>query len=270
MENSRQFCKRIMCQVWAILFVFNVLGNCAFAAVENLSSPAQVHSYVDSLTGFGTLEETTKSLALIDVNDDNTPFLQSQINGKKGVWRVEINNVRLKLKSAVPSFKDKYVRRFEVLIDPNTGHLLRIRSTFDGNDPNMLPMPSAAIAEKQIRNNDEVYHGFPPDPPNMTFLDALDSVGARGMGSPYRAKEIYGSYVLRSTTFEPEPRPSWVITLRGLDPPPMMWTRTPRGGFTAASMADQPRAKCCRCCDRPCRSNDDISSTDTTKEENRN
>jgi hypothetical protein len=182
---------------------------------RDLTKESEVEAYLDELTGFGSLKGITKSFARVDVNDDNTPFLHTQINGKKNVWRAEIRNFRLKLKSGSPGYKDKYVRNFEVLVDPNGGHLLRVTSTFDGNDPDMLPEPPAEVAEAQFRRMKEVYHGFPATPPKISLIDALDAVGAHGIGSPFVAKEIYAVYVMHSEKGA-HPRPVWAITLRGI------------------------------------------------------
>jgi len=167
------------------------------------------------LTGFGELEGISKTFERVDITDDNTPFLHTQINGKKAVWSVKIDNVRLKLKSAPPGFKDKYVRKFQVFVDPNTGHLLKITSTFDGNDPDMLPEPPAAVAETRMKNSsNEMYHGFPAEAPKITFLGALDVI-VSSAPSPFVAKEIYAVYVVQSRRGL-RPRPVWAITLRGI------------------------------------------------------
>jgi hypothetical protein len=187
---------------------------------RSLAKQSDVEAYVNELTGFGRLDPENKLYERIDVNDRHTPFLHRQIHGKKGAWSVKIKDVRLKLKSAIPGYKDKYLRTFEVLIDPNTGHLLRITSTCDVNDPNMLPEPPAEVAEAIMKKRNEIYHGFPPDPPKINFLDALDAVGTKGIGSPFLAKEIRALYVMESsrpgTRWGWNPRPVWVITLRGL------------------------------------------------------
>ncbi|NIP25051.1 MAG: hypothetical protein GWN67_14770 [Phycisphaerae bacterium] len=205
-----------------IMLVMCVLRNCCFARLSgtDLNKLDNVDAYIDKLTGFETLEQITKSFRRVDVNDDNTPFLHRQINGKKNVWRIKIKNVRLKLKSAIPGFKDRYLRTFEVLIDPNTGHLLRITSTCDVNDPNMLPEPPAKEAEIQLMRMGEIYHGFPAEPPKINFLDALDAVLSKGIGSPFLAKEFYGLYVMESRG-SAQPRPVWAITLRGIPPRPL-------------------------------------------------
>lgn len=211
-----------MCVIALVMCVF---GYCCFARQigTDLNKLENVDAYVDKLTGFGTLEQITKSFRRVDVNDDNTPFLHRQINGKKNVWRIEIKNVRLKLKSVWPRYKDKYLRNFEVLVDHNTGHLLRIRSKFDGYDPNMLPEPPAEWAEARLRGTGyEIYHGFPAEPPKISFLEALNSIG----GHPLSAKEIYALYVMESK-MKSQPRPVWAITLRGI--PPLHFITVPPG-----------------------------------------
>lgn len=212
-----------------IALVFCMFGSCCFARQigMDLNKLDNVEAYADKMTGFGTLEQIRKSFGRFDVNDDNTPFLHRQINGKKNVWRIEIKNVRLKLKSVWPRYKDNYLRNFEVLVDPNTGHLLRIRSKFDGYDPNMLPEPPAEWAEARIRGAGyEIYHGFPAEPPKISFLEALDAIMTKGVTSPLLAKEIYASYVMESE-MKSQPRPVWAITLRGI--PPLQTITVPPG-----------------------------------------
>lgn len=228
MGDSKRFLSRPLLQMVCIIMLVSEFGTCSFAeeGTRDLTKQSDVEAYVDELTGFGELESISKSFERVDINDDNTPFLHAQINGKKGVWRVEIKNVRLKLESAVSEFKDRYVRSFDVLIDPNTGHLLKITSAFDGNDPNMLPEPPAIVAEAQIKNHgNEIYHGFPLEPPKISLLQALDAILREGVGSPFLAKEIYAVYVMESRMrgYKSgwEPRPVWAITLRGIPRRPL-------------------------------------------------
>lgn len=206
--------------VLVVMLVLCQFGACSFGSevTRDLTKPSDVNMYADELTGFGELEGISKSFERVDINDDNTPFLHREIIGKKGIWRIEIKNVRLKLKSAPPGFKDKYVRKFQVFVDPNTGHLLKVTSTFDGNDPDMLPEPPAAVAETRMKNSgNEMYHGFPAEAPKLSFLDALDIICSRGYPSPFVAKEIYAVYVIESKMGSRR-RPVWAITLRGIPP----------------------------------------------------
>ena len=210
---------------------------------RSLTKQSDVEAYVNELTGFDKLISRSKLYRRVDVNDRTTPFLQAQINGKKDMWSVKIKDVRLQFESAKPKYQDKYLRTFEVLIDPNTGHLLTITSTCDINDPNMLPEPPANVAEAILRKGKEIYHDFPIEPPHVSFIDALSALHAQGVGSPFVAKEIYAVYVMHSrrpgTKWGWNPRPVWVITLRGLPYRP--------GRRVVADLATQPHEVCCRC-----------------------
>lgn len=195
-----------------------------FAEVK-FRTEAEVSAYVDSITGFNNIKDITKSYKQVVINDDNTPFLRNQINGKQDVWVQEIKNVRLKLKSTAPGYNDKYNRTFTVFIDSNGGTLLKITSKFDEYDPNLLPEPNAFSAEKQLRGRGEFYLGFPKEPPKISFFDAMDVC----VGNPVEAKEIDAIYVLWKSRVSPEPRKVWIITLRGVSIPsfgPPPWIRS--------------------------------------------
>ena len=109
----------------------------------------------------------------------------------------------------------------------------------------MRPEPNATSAQAQLEATGERYLAFPTIDPKITFLDALDVVLSSGIGSPFHAKEIDGLYVMHSKG-ESDPRPAWVITLRGL--PPMEVERT-RCAWNSG-MAKEPYPECDRRHDR--------------------
>ena len=87
----------------------------------------------------------------------------------------------------------------------------------------MLPAPRAYGGEARLWGAGyEIYHGFPAEPPKISFLDALDAIG----GHPLLAKEIYALYVMESE-MKSQPRPVWAITLRGI--PPLHFITVPPG-----------------------------------------
>jgi hypothetical protein len=165
------------------------------------------------LTELDTLTDKISAQKTV-VTDDRTPFLN--LSGKP-CWRVDFDEVSLKLKSSVAGFRDAYVRRFSVLLDSTGGQLLSVVSVFTGKDPDLRPQPLAATAEAQLSGQEEIYHGLPAEGPRLSFLAALDVVLSQGVGSPFLAKEIYGSYVIHSRSGGPR-RSVWVITLNGLPP----------------------------------------------------
>lgn len=183
-----------------------------------VTTEAQAIATAMRLTGFDKLPGITATTQRVTVAEDNTPFLSKQIVNRLA-WRVEVGSVSLKLKSAVADFRDPYLRNFVILIDENAGQLLSVTSKYEGEASDLRLPPSADAAEKQLRAQQEIYHGFPPSAPRIAFLDALDSVLSRGIGSPFLAKEIHASYILHSERGA-RPRPVWTITLRGLPPRP--------------------------------------------------
>ena len=185
---------------------------------QPITNPAEAIEQASRLTELDTLTKKVTAQKFT-IKDDCTPFLWKHFSGKP-CWKVDFDEVSLRLKSSVPNFRDKYVRKFSVLLDDSTGQLLGVASLFDGKDPDLRPQPSGAAAELQLRGQEEIYHGLPPEGPRLTLLATLDVVLSKGVGSPFLAKEIHASYVLHSRSGGPQ-RAVWVITLNGLPPIPV-------------------------------------------------
>jgi hypothetical protein len=169
------------------------------------------------LTALDTLSDKI-SAQRFTVTDERTPYLWKKYMGRS-VWKIEYTDVVLAFESALPNYMDSYKRHFDVLLDENTGQLISIVSKFDGPDPDLREQPSGSDAEAQLKAEDEIYYGLPEEDPRLTFLDALEVVLNKGIGSPFKAKEIYANYVWHSRGGSPR-RAVWVITLRGLPPLP--------------------------------------------------
>jgi len=187
-----------------------------------ISNESQAIQQASRLTKLDTLTQSITAHR-ISVHDERTPFIWKHYVGKEA-WSVDFNDVSLRFKSAIPSFEDKYTRRFAVLLDERNGQLISVTSRFDGQDPDVREQPSGAAAESQLSAEEEIYYGLPEQGPKLTFLDALEVVLNQGIGSPFFAKEIYGNYVMHSRGGSPQ-RAVWVITLRGLPPIPAHGSR---------------------------------------------
>jgi hypothetical protein len=199
-------------------------GSIAVPNQQPIINATQAIDRASRLTALGTLTNTKKISALESVvQNDRTPFLWKQLDGRP-CWKVDFADVSLRLKSSIPSFRDNYLRKFSVLLDRDTGQLISVFSQYDykdkDKDPDLRPQPSGEAAESQLSGQEEIYHGLPPREPRHTFLEALDIVLSKGIGSPFVAKEIYGSYVLESRSGGPQ-YSVWVITLNGLPPIPV-------------------------------------------------
>lgn len=180
-----------------------------------ISSAAEAIAKAARITGFDARPNATSAERAV-ITQDPTPYLWRQSIGKRA-WRVTLDDLSLQLKSAIADFADAYRRKFIVFFDEQSGQLLNIMSEYEGDAPEMRPMPSGEEAEEQLEAEEEIYHGLPSNDPRINFLDALDVVLTRGIGSPFLAKEIYGVYVIHSRMGS-APQPVWAITLRGLPP----------------------------------------------------
>jgi hypothetical protein len=212
------------------LRVFGVAGSvlsasCTHPALkEQVTMPSPLFSEAEAIeralafTRFDQLDAITTSAEQITGAENPVPFVGRALVGQDA-WRVTVGNVQLKLPSAVPGYKDRYVRTFSILLSAPTGQLVAIRSRPVGNALPLRPEPSAESAESQLQAEEETYQALPERLPTVRLLDALDRVLADGIGSPLVAQEINAVYVIHSRLGTP-PLAVWAITLRGIPPLP--------------------------------------------------
>ena len=154
---------------------------------------------------------------LITLLDDDTPYLVQYLL-EKPIWQVVLRDWTLTLASAQPETRDPYVRVFDVLVRPEDGRVLKIRSRWPKEEPPLPPEPGAVSATCQIYGSGfVVYHGFPETDPRVSFLEALDLLQKRGHDI-LTAKQISARYVVWSNIRYETPRPVWAITIRGVMP----------------------------------------------------
>ena len=183
---------------------------------EPIKTAEQAIARANALTNLSSISEPPKA-ALVTMPEDVTPYLGEPHKGKPA-WRVDYPKASLKFDTAIAGFADPFKRAFAVWLDPATGSLFFVASTYEGApDPNMRPMPLCGVATEQLSNEGEVYTGYPPDTPTIHFLAALECILGKGVGSPFQAKEIHGAYVMHSRMGSTR-RPVWAVTLRGIPP----------------------------------------------------
>lgn len=154
---------------------------------------------------------------LIAVLDDDTPFL-TQFLLERAMWQIVIRDWTLTLPSGSSESRDPYVRTFDVLVRPEDGRVLKVKSRWPKEEPSMPPEPRADSATCQIyASNYTVYHDFPDSDPAVSFLAALDSAQKRGL-EIVTAKQISARYVVFSDMRHERRRPVWAITARGAYP----------------------------------------------------
>ena len=167
---------------------------------------------VIALTGLSNI----KSIQPFTLKESDLPFLASQIINRP-LWKIEFTQDHLKLKSSIPNYPDQYPRNFVALLDQATGRLVSIKSSYGPPEPQLSTEAWTPPAEYLMRQEKEMYLGFPLTDPKVNFLAALDGVLSTGEGSPFLAKEIEAIYVIYSGQNVPK-KPYWIITMRGIPP----------------------------------------------------
>lgn len=125
-----------------------------------------------ALRSVGLKGHVAASAELITLEADQTPFLSDKLRGRK-LWTVTVPDWSVEFKSAPPNVKDAYGRTLDIHVDPVTGHMLKLRTRWPKNVPQDRVQPDAKSAELAIAP--ERYHGFPSQPPPISFLEALEA-----------------------------------------------------------------------------------------------
>jgi hypothetical protein len=179
-------------------------------AADQAFALALKYTGFSKLAGFSTAGQPQPEL--VTITDDQTPFLHVLINDRS-IWHILFKQVPI----AHPNNKDAmYYRDFSILLDSESGRLLRIYARKNESDSGILPLPPPAVAEQQMKNaGAEEYLGLPENIPKITFIEAIRNV----FGNPETALEIIAVYVI-DKRMNHEPCPVWAIDLRGIPPVP--------------------------------------------------
>lgn len=232
-----------VCTCWFVSCTFLVHADEPDKSNWELMTEDQAVSAALAITGFSRLTHysvpSTEAAELVALQDDQTPFLHEQINGRE-VWQIVVDSVQLRMTSRSQSGPkmgrtDSTFRVFIIDIDAVSGQLIKLYSVPDGDYPHKAPIPPVDVAEKQLQSRgprSEFYHGFPDTPPVLSFLEALKSL----VYDPFSANEIHALYIMHSQGGG-TPRPVWIIELRGIDPAP----RTMGGPERNASVSIEKR-----------------------------
>ena len=146
---------------------------------------------------------------LTRVADSLTPFISDTINSKE-VWLVKFTNIQLQpFKETEPN--DLYPKDFNVILDPETGNLLKINSSFfEFKADRRYEYPP----ELKIKDPGglQSFFGFPEDPPSGSFYDV---VKVWHSNCTIGVKHISATYILQSHPMYGT-KGYWCITFRGI------------------------------------------------------
>jgi hypothetical protein len=169
----------------------------------------------------GVPADSCKATAeLVKVDFDNTPFLVSKLE-RKTFWQVTVYDWKLDSPSAPTRERENSrTRTFDVLVRPEDGRVVKVRSRWPEGEPMMAPEFGAGDATCHTFGGGwTIYHDFPDKDPQISLLDALVVLYHAGCGGqPLTAKQILAIPVVWSNVGHETPRPVWVINLRGVFP----------------------------------------------------
>ncbi|MEW5922903.1 MAG: hypothetical protein AB1746_02850 [Candidatus Zixiibacteriota bacterium] len=172
------------------------------------------YSGFEKMKGFSAKGNLDTS-ELVEINNDNTPFLHDKINGRK-LWKVVMKDIYLHFEENCDTY-DTIPRIFEIYINAENGQLCKIEMKYSDNNYSLHSQPPSEIAEQTLKNQKENYHGFVGTKTNISFYEAL-----RGGGVALSAKKI-NAILVEHSYFRSENkfRPAWVITYSGVPPSEM-------------------------------------------------
>ena len=201
------------------LVLFGLFANCLSGA-DAADSPKIVKvelpmaQVLDCVKRFTALDGsfTAKEIDRVSLSELNIPFLSPQIKDQTGI-RVRFAPGKIKLPRPITGHADTYLRYFSVYLDAEASRVLAVTSRLEKRSPDVSHLNTLEAAAEELRGDSEFYESFPTVEPKTTFIDALQKKD----GFPLVAQEIDGFYVMYSR-FHVNPRPMWVINLRGLPP----------------------------------------------------
>jgi hypothetical protein len=173
----------------------------------------RIQSRIARVTGLEA-SFTIDKIEAVSLKELNIPCLSPQLADKRGV-RVKFAPGKMKWTPPMRGVNDPYVRYFTVYLDADGNQVLAITSRLEKRSPDIHDDPPPERTAVLLSQMSEVYESFPTVDPKITFMEALDTVRARGVGYPPLAQEIDGYYVMESRLGRPA-QPVWVINLRGL------------------------------------------------------
>jgi len=176
-----------------------------------VSNDAMARQRVQARTGLAQ-DSARVTVELVVIESDNTPFLAEDVlNGPK--WLVVSHGEVLPNLGSGSSNKEDE-RDWEIVLDPRVGNIITVVSRWPAGEPRILPEPPSEDYARELKSHGEVQHGWCPVDTPVTFVEALRTM-FRETDDPSIAKQIKGQCVMWSTR-DSDPRPVWVITLRGV------------------------------------------------------
>jgi hypothetical protein len=184
-----------------------------------ITTPDQAVELALEYTGFDRAEykrgkDPAEMTSKVVVTEDKTPFFHDRIVNKE-LWVVTFDSVYVEIPRLAPSYERNQTRKtYDIYFEPETGHLLKIESRWDGHDSTLSEEPPADIAAEDMSKNGIAYLDFVKVIPEVDFYHALQIAPECYAAN---AKQIIAHLVI-SDQGGGDPRPVWSILGRGTPP----------------------------------------------------
>jgi hypothetical protein len=150
-----------------------------------------------------SLKNVTEAAHLITVQDSTNEFLRGQLTNRI-VWSITFDEVILDYPDSTLSPSDIQSRSFDVLIDPDTGHLLKVTSQSEDYDRKVLSSGPWANIDDNLIPWTQVVITTPNTPPTIPLLEIITQLSYK---NPSLAKVIT-AYCLSYTWTGEQPKPA--------------------------------------------------------------
>jgi len=145
---------------------------------------------------------------LTKLHDSLTPFIGDTINSKS-VWLVKFVKIQLQSHDG-PLPAGRYPEDFDVILDPETGDLLKINSSFNEFEPDRQYDSPPELKEKDPGGLQSFY-GFPKNLPKLSFYDIIS------LKPSVRVKHVSATYIKQyHPMYGDRDKGYWCIIYRGI------------------------------------------------------
>jgi hypothetical protein len=162
-----------------------------------------------SYLGLGDLSGLDIVADRVTPTGDNTPILHELINGRK-CWVVSFGGLKLSEVVDDTTYDNPFISRLNVLLDAESGQLLKAWST-EWLDP-PTAWRTAAEADAIVDGVNEEWHGLPDTLPKVGLLQALSESAHLPRAEQLDVVYVSASYLTVDGWLEAHP--TWMITTR--------------------------------------------------------
>lgn len=190
--------------ILCLMFSFAIASDNAITTADEAIAKANQYFGTSDIEGYSITENVSTEMILIQ--DDKTPYLNRWINNNK-IWRIRYIDIPYyKAFYNLPTIMEEMYITFDILIDFETGRLLKIGARVKDT---AFVVERPDIKAKDDIKYDSLYAGLPNDI-QFSFLDIAKHIPLNIAGS-VEFEAVYVLKIINDSTSVPR----WNITAYG-------------------------------------------------------